>query len=296
MDAAIVHYQRPWKSARLRGSPLQPRCVLAGRGRVDEAIAHYKKAIEIRPDHAEAHNNLGIVLAGRGQFDEAIAQYQKALEIKPNYAEAHNNLGNALVGRGQVDAAIAHYQKALEIKPDYAEAHNNLGVALAGRGQLDEAIAHYQKALEIKPDDANAPGIVIVALAWRTSILRGLAERRKLLRSRPSDMKLLNDTAWILATNPNASVRDGAEAVELAQRAVKLSGGREPAILDTLAAAYAEAGRFADAVETAQRAIDLATQQNKQTLASSLRARIKLYQAGSAYRSGPCHRGPNRVK
>ena len=103
----------------------------------------------------DAHNNLGNVLAGRGQVDEAIAHYQKALEIKPDYAEAHNNLGNALAGRGQVDEAIAHYQKALEIKPDYADAHNNLGNALAGRGQVDEAIAHYQKALEIKPDDAG---------------------------------------------------------------------------------------------------------------------------------------------
>ena len=74
-----------------------------------------------------AHNNLGAALAGRGQVDEAIAHYQKALEIKPDYAEAHNNLGAALAGRGQVDEAIAHYQKALEIKPDYAEAHNNLG-------------------------------------------------------------------------------------------------------------------------------------------------------------------------
>ena len=138
-----------------------------------------------------AHNNLGFALAGRGQVDEAIAHYQKALEIKPDYAEAHNNLGNALAGRGQVDEAIAHYRKALEIKPDYAEAHNNLGLrpgrprtgrrghrplpegpgnqarlrrgplqprhcVLAGRGQVDEAIAHYQKALEIKPDYAEA--------------------------------------------------------------------------------------------------------------------------------------------
>ena len=110
------------------------------------------------------------------------------------------------------------------------------------------------------------------------------AERRKLIRSRPSDANLLNDTAWILATNPNASVRDGAEAVALAQRAVKLSGGREPAILDTLAAAYAEAGRFSEAVKTAQKAIDLATQQNRQTLAASIKARRQLYEAKTPFR------------
>ncbi len=122
---------------------------MAGRGQVDEAIAHYRKALEIKPDYVEAHNNLGNALAGRGEVDEAIAHYRKALEIKPDYAEAHNNLGTALAGRGEVDEAIAHFRKALEIKPDYAEAHYNLGRALAGRGRLDEAIAHFQKALAL---------------------------------------------------------------------------------------------------------------------------------------------------
>jgi Flp pilus assembly protein TadD len=111
--------------------------VLTGRGQVDEAIAHYQKALEIKPDYTEAHYNLGVVLAGRGRVDEAIAHYRKALEIKPDYAEACNNLGIILADRGEVDAAIAHFQKALEIKPDYAKAHNNLGVALRKRGQPD---------------------------------------------------------------------------------------------------------------------------------------------------------------
>jgi protein O-mannosyl-transferase len=111
--------------------------VLAGRGQVDEAIAHYQKVLEIKPDYTEAHYNLGVVLAGRGQIDEAIAHYQKALEITPDYAKACNNLGIILAGRGQVDAAIAHFQKALEIKPDYATARYNLGVALRKRGQPD---------------------------------------------------------------------------------------------------------------------------------------------------------------
>ena len=97
-------------------------------------------------------------------------------------------------------------------------------------------------------------------------------------------MVLLNDTAWLLATNPNASVRNGPEAVELAQRAVRLSGDQEPAILGTLAAAFAEAGRFPEAVQTARKALDLATQQNKQTVAKSIRAKIPLYEAGSPFR------------
>ena len=100
-------------------------------------------------------------------------------------------------------------------------------------------------------------------------------------------MALLNDTAWLLATNPNVSVRNGREAVELAQRAVKLSGGREPAILGTLAAAYAETGRFTEAVQTARKAVDLARQQNQQALAESIQAKIRLYEAGKAFRESP---------
>ncbi len=257
--------------------------VLAGRGQLDSAITHFQKALELKPDYAEAHNNLGNALAGRGQVDSAIAHYQKALELKPDYATAHYNLALTLAGRGQVDSAIAHYQKALEIKPDYAEAHNNFGAALAGHGQVDLAIAHYQKALEIKPDYADAHNNLAVARSERERILKTLAERREAMRLQPNDAALLNNTAWMLATNPNASVRNGAEAVELAERALKLSGGNEPAILGTLAAAQAEAGRFPEAAATARKALELARQQNNQALADVLRARIALYEAGKPY-------------
>ena len=128
---------------------------LAGRGQVDEAIAHYRKALEIKPDDVEAHTNLGNALAGSGQFEEAIAHYRKALEIKPDFAEIHANLGNALAGSGQFEEAIAHYRKALEIKPDFAEIHANLGNALAGSGRLDETLTHYQKALDLASAQNN---------------------------------------------------------------------------------------------------------------------------------------------
>ena len=119
---------------------------LAGRGRIGEAIAHFRKALEIPPESAAVHNNLGLALAARGRIGEATAHYQRALEIQPDNADAHNNLGAVLSGRGRIGEAIAHYRRALEIEPDYAEAHNNLAVALVGRGQIDEAIAHYRRA------------------------------------------------------------------------------------------------------------------------------------------------------
>ncbi|MHB8907339.1 MAG: tetratricopeptide repeat protein [Syntrophales bacterium] len=140
---------------------------LAGRGQVDEAIAHYRKALKIKPDYVEAHNSLGLALVGRGQVDEAIAHYRKALEIKSDDIDTHNNLGIALAGRGQVDEAIAHYRKALEIKPDYVEAINNIGTIMAEHGQFDAAIVHFRKVLEIKPDHANARDNLDMALRQR---------------------------------------------------------------------------------------------------------------------------------
>ena len=179
-------------------------------------------------------------------MDEAIAHFQKALQIKPDFAEAHYNLGNALLQKGKVDEAIAHFQRALQIKPDYAEAHYNLGNALLQKGNVDEAIAHFQKALQIKPDYAEAQ----------------------------------NNLAWVLATCPQASLRDGNQAVELAQRANQLTGDGNPVVLGTLAAAYAEAGRFPEAVATAQRALQLAGTQSNTALADAIRSQLKLYQAG----------------
>ena len=105
----------------------------------------------------------------------------------------------------------------------------------------------------------------------------------------------MNNLAWVLATCREASVRNGAEAIELARRAVELSGGRVPAILGTLAAAYAEAGRFPEAVQTARKALELATQQNKQALAKSIKAKILLYEAGTPFRE-PQHNSTDRLR
>jgi protein O-mannosyl-transferase len=320
VDEAIAHYQ---KALKIRPDHVDAHnnlgTALAGRGQIDEAIAHYQKALIIRPDYADAYYNLGNAQVSLGRPDEAIAQYQKALKINPDYAEAHSNLGAVMAQQGKLTEAIAHFQKALEIrsddakirynlgnafrqqgrlaeaipqyqktleiKPDYVDAHNNLGNALAICGQFSEAMAHYRKALEIKPGDAVAHNNLRTALDGRERLYETVGHYQKALKINPDDADVLNKLAWLRATCPEVLIRNGAEAVELAERAVKLSGGREPAILDTLAAAYAEAGRFSEAVETAQKAIDFAARQNNQALTSLLRVRIKLYQAGSAYRS-----------
>jgi protein O-mannosyl-transferase len=196
---------------------------------------------------------LGWLTYGRNiDYQEEVSIWEQTVAHAPNSANAQNSLGVALGGRRQIGEAIAHFQKALEIRPDFAGPHYNLGYALAGRGQIDEASAHYQKALEIDPNYARA----------------------------------YNNLAWIRATHPDPKFRDGALAVKLARRAAELTPD-SPDILDTLAAAYAEAGRFPDAVQTAHKALELAAQQDKPVLAETLQARIASYEAGKPCREPP---------
>ena len=226
---------------------------LEDRGRLEEAIAQFRKALEMEPHDADAHYKLGIALIGSGRLEEAIEQYRKALKLNPDKAEARNNLGTALLGCGRLDDAVAQYRRALQIKPDYADAHYNLGLALAGCGRIEEAIGQYDEVLDIDPDYAKA----------------------------------LNELAWLRATCPDAALRDGPAAVVLARRAIGLPGGRTPEFLDTLAAAYAEAGMFSLARETGREALHQAQQKGQPTLAERLDARLRLYEAEKPYREPP---------
>ena len=258
--------------------------VLTARGEIGEAKAQLLRSLELNPRFAQAHTNLGIVFMLQNRPEEAVQEYREALAINPDYTMARNNLGEVLRSQGKLAEAIAQFRQVLAIRPNDADVHYNLGVALTNEGCLGEAVEQYRRALEIKPNYTVARQNLDAVLSRRKEILNALSERREMLRVRPNDVVLLNATAWLLATDCDASVRNGAEAVSLAQQAAQISGSREPAILGTLAAAYAEAGRFPEAVQTARKAIELAVQRNDQPLAETLRARLALYEAGKPFR------------
>ena len=115
-----------------------------------------RQALELRPNYAEAHANLGLVFAEQGKPDEALSHYRHALKLNPQYAQAHNNLGNALAHLGKLDQAVGHYRQALRLRPDYPDAHSNLGNALRQQGKLGEAVSHCQEALRLRPDFVQA--------------------------------------------------------------------------------------------------------------------------------------------
>jgi tetratricopeptide (TPR) repeat protein len=235
-------------------------------------------------------------LAACGRLDEAAARYRKALKLQPQDAMVHFDLANALAGLGQLDEAIEHYQTALRGLPDHVQGYNNLGIALANRGQFDEAIAQFERALKIKPDDAGVHGNLANALSARGRPAEALAHYETALRIQPHHVETQKNLAWLRATCPQASLRNRDEAIELAQRANKLCGGKRPDVLDCLAAAYAAAGWFPEALVTARQALELATQQNAHPLADALRARIALYEAGKPFYQTPSPSTPRPTR
>lgn len=227
------------------------------------------------------HFNFGIVLDQQGKLDEAVDQYEKVLEIKPTYADAHVNLGIDLSQMGRPDEAISHFRTAVQLNPSFAEAQNDLGNALMQKGELAEAVTRFQTALKLDPANANAENNFGNAMLRMGKPADALAHFNRAQQIDPNDPAAKNDMAWLLATSSDASFRDGRKAVALAEQANQLTQGGNPFVLCTLAASYAEAGRFPEAVETAGNALRLAEGQGNSGLAGALQTEINLYRTGA---------------
>ena len=196
-----------------------------------------------------AHAGLGGILFVRGQINESIDHYESALRLRDGNAAAHFGLGRALAAEQKTDAAIFHFRKALDIQPDYIAASNDLGVLFASKGEVKEAIAAWGRSLSFDPDNADAA----------------------------------NNIAWMRATAAEPELRDGREAIELAQGALRI-GGENAVVLRTLAAAQAENGQFAEAIATCQRGEELARKNGDRAMAESLRDCMESFRRGEALR------------
>ncbi len=295
---------------------------LAEAGRSNEAIAAYQRAGALEPDNPDSYSRLGFLLARMGKPEEAIPVLVKALQLdpanetsqrtfcgalsqsesrtrqaiefcqlvlagRPNDAEVHVNLAVALARGGNGKEALSHLEKAAEIAPGDATIQGNLGTALVQQGRLADALPHFEKALSIDPASAEAHYKLGTLYYLARRAREALAECRQAVALDPKHVLALNRAALVLAASPDSSLRNGSEAVAFAERAVELSGGRDPALLDTLAAAYAETGRFPEATRTARRALDLANQQRDSQLAQALTSRIALYEARTPFRENP---------
>ena len=204
----------------------------------------FKHALAVTRNNDVAENNLGIVFQGQGKLDDAISLLQSAVALRPDNSPAHENLAKALLQKGQVADALIHYKKLLELQPDNIEVHNIVGTVLVQQRRIREGVEEWEKVLAIQPENGNA----------------------------------MSNLAWVFATSPDDSIRDAGKAVHLAQEAMRISNRRIPLLFRTLAAAYAEAGDFSKAIQTAQEGIEVANSQGNPNLATELQGNISLYQ------------------
>jgi Flp pilus assembly protein TadD len=220
------------------------------RGQTDFAAAQFTAAIEDDPGNVKARCGLGYVFCGEGKLGEAAEEYEAALRVAPNLAKAHFGLAEVLMKEHSFDQAMSEYSSALQLDPDIPEAHYQMAGLYSAHGDAASAISQLEEAVRLAPD-------------WPLA---------------------LNNLAWMRATEQDSKLRDGAEAAQLAKRAVVLTGKSDPSTLDTLAAAYAETGEFSDAASTAKTAIEAATAADETNLIKEIQSRLKLYQAQQPYR------------
>jgi tetratricopeptide (TPR) repeat protein len=292
---------------------------LLNHGRVDEAIDQFETALKIAPDFKRAETNLMVALTKKGSADDTIARLQALLSEYPNDAQGYYSLGNALLKKGDSQNAMAAYEKALSFQAHYPAAHYNFGIALDRSSRIDEAIAHYQKAIEQDPHYAEAYYLLGNDLLRKARVDDAIAAYEQALKSRPTypevenniglglfqkgrpseaivhwqnalaaqsdSVDSLNNLAWVLATFPDSWIRNGGQALALAKRANQLSGDNNPAILRTLAAAYAENGRFTEARVIAERGFQLAKAQENPALANIFEGDVARYRANAPVRT-----------
>src|SRR5215813_5441757 len=259
--------------------------VLFQKGKIDEAIAHYRSALQIQPDWWDAEYNLGTALSAKGEVGEAILHSEKAVSMRPTDPDAQVSLANLLFQKGRIDEAIAHYQKAITIRPDDFLARYGLGRVLLEKGELDGAIQACRNALLLRPLDADCHTTLAIALEEKGNPAEAIQHYNKALELAPKSIATLTNLAWLLATSQDASLRNGLKAVELATQADRLVGGTNALVLRTLAAAFAENGEFADAIRTARSAMQLARMHGEDSLMTDLDQQIALYELGIPYRA-----------
>ncbi|MBW1706052.1 MAG: tetratricopeptide repeat protein [Deltaproteobacteria bacterium] len=248
----------------------------------EQAIADFTRAVEINPGYTEAYCNRGGLWAKKGDRKKAVADYTRALEIHPRYPVAYCGRGIAWANSGDYDRAIADFTTALKINPRYADAYCNRGASRFFKKDYDRAIADCTKALHIDPGYSVA--YLNRGRAWfsKKDCVRAITDFEKALDINPNYAEAGNQLAWTLAVCPDDRYRNGAKAVELAKKVTELMP--EAGFRATLAAAYAEAGKFEDATKTQESVIALLNEQGKKGQLSEYKKRLEFYRDHKPWR------------
>lgn len=285
LDQAVAEYKQAlWFKPLREETHIRIGRILARQKNYDEAAANYKVALALNPESAPALNNLARLLHTEGKQDEAIETYSRALKFDPRLAEAHNNLGVLLLQKGRVNEGVAELRKALNLKPGDAETQYNLALGLNQQQQWKEASQFFAKIAPGKPQDANLYCEFGLALTHLGRTREAMSRYAHALLVQPDLPAALDRLSWILATNPDPQLRNGTEALRMAERACELTERKDAEMLRTLAAAYAEAGRFPQAIDTAQQARDLAASVRRKDLAAECHGMLEMFKAAKPWR------------
>ncbi len=285
-DEAVAEYEKAlWFKPMQEQTHIFLGIVLGKQKKYAEAITNYEEALKIDPDSAVTHNNLARIFHTQGKFDEAIEHYQAALAIDPKLALAHNNLGILLLQKNDLADGTAQLREAMRLNPTNAETQFNLALALNQQSQWSEAAELFAKTVGANSTDPRAHYEFALALARTQRTREAMSQYASALLIRPDYADALDGLAWILSTDARADFRNGAEAVKMAGRACQLTEQKDPVKLKTLAAAYAETGRFDEAVKTLQSASRNAASANRRELADECAVMLKNFQQSKPWRS-----------
>ena len=249
--------------------------------------------LAVTKDNDVALTNLGNYFMQQGRLDDAVASLQRALDVRSasenqhyslSLAIIHATMGEALARIGRLDDALDHLRQAVELRPDFPDAHYNLGAVIFRKGDLDGAIAEWQSALALHPNDPGTNTGLANAFVQKGLFREAVPHYKIALKADPDSPLALNNLAWVMSAGPDDSVRNGTAAVELALRLNQVTNRSNPGFIRTLAAAYAEAGQFDKAAETAQTASNLAESQGQPELARKIDEETNLYRDHRPFR------------
>ena len=266
--------------------------VLYQQGNLTQAIEHYGHALKLDSQLASAHNNLGCALAKQGKLPEAIEHYRQALQIDPWHLDVYHNLASALRKQGKAAEATDQFRQAARMAPESADAQYWLGSVLAAESRIREAADAYRQALRIDPGHLRAGHNLGVALTQLGETADAIDQYRRVLERTPDSLPTLNNLARILATHENPEFRNGPEAVRLMKQACERTAYKDPQLLDTLAAAYAEAGQFESALAAARSALQFAQAQRERDLIARIEFGLSIYKNRQPFRERPARTDP----
>jgi len=256
-----------------------------------DTVTLFERAIAVTEDNYIAHKNLAGELLLRGRIDEAERHYREALRIRPGWSGALLGWADALAAQGRVGEALGHYEEELRRDPDNTEAAGRYGLALLRVGRFAEARDSLERALAAHGDVAELHAGMALATSQLGDFARAVRHGREALRLDPTLDSAANNLAWILATSPDPRARNPEESIRIMERLLREAERPDPGYLDTLAAAYAAAGRFPDAIGTAVRAEKLAREERRWAMAEQIRVRLARYRGGESWTEHPARDG-----